>query len=945
MRAWDVITHGGGEGLVYVFNAVAAFFNGHSARGAGSLAATLVFVSGAFGTALATYAMVVKQELRLSFNWFFLSFLVLNCLMLPKVNINVIDRITGLKQPVANVPFMLGAFAGIASQLGDVITKQMDDIFSGPISSLANTKQGLDVMTYRRHGVAMASQLVAKASRFTITDPDMAANLREFVQQCMVFDIAKGKYSIKELLESPNVWQLLQENASQARGFPFRVIANKEMSHQILTCKEGAEKMELAWNEANKQAAKIYGARFFPHHSNPTKTFMANLEISYQYLTQLSLQASDILRQNMMINAIEDGLISFNQITDAQAAITGYAVTRAQEQQKTAYALEGKMASLALSVLKIVIEVVFYGIFPIIVVIAVLPGGLGVLKKYTIALFWIQSWGPLYSILNMLVNTFGKMKSVGAVTGYTGVALSAATLPGLAEANEWIVAVAGYVMMSVPFLSYGLIHYGAGALSQLSTHFGSVTQSAASHAAEEATTGNYNMGNTNFDNHNLHNVSGFKQDTNSMVATGRSSVQLEDGSMASATLAGGNIFDRTSAITKLGGNINFSESLSNSFSHMAEKSTQEAYTQARTAQHSITDAAQKMHDFKQSRSKGTASEQVFAHGESATDQHSFSSYVDKVESFAKENKLSFDEANSLLAKASVGLKLGLPKMFTPSGDVGLSGHNNISDSKTELFNKSKNYAEKEGLTELLQKATTYSQDRRLNQSDSENDAVSSGISTQLSNAQTHISSGSESMAKSHQYREAAQHIASQGVAYNQDLSQQYVNWLSHEEAGGKALGAQGVHHVLSDTQINQRYMEKFVENKGAALWQDYKSHTQTISSPEQNLQMDKDSLNSYPQEIMKSKQDLGLIEPIKSEILSQVNSHMVGIDNTLLEKRMGIETELALNQETLNHKMDAAVIINPIAKTAFNAVTRKPKDIEGNPVGEKSVPQKKDDQK
>jgi len=325
-------------------------------------------------------------------------------------------------------------------------------------------------LIYRRHGVAMASQLVAKASRFTLTDPDLAANIREFVQQCVVFDIAKGKYTISTLLESKDTWQLLKENASPARGFIF-----KDDKNTILTCAEGVAKLETSWQHAVNQAAKIYGARFFPHSENPAKTLLANLKISYEYLTQLSLEASDILRQNMMINALEDSLISFNQITDASAAITGYAVTRAQEQQKTAYALQGKMASLSHSVLKVVIEVVFYGIFPIIAVIAILPGGVAVLKKYVIALFWIQSWGPLYSLLNMLVNTFGKIKSTVAVSSVAGATLSAATLPGLAEANEWIAAIAGYAMMSVPFLSYGLIHYGAGALSQMASHFGGIT--------------------------------------------------------------------------------------------------------------------------------------------------------------------------------------------------------------------------------------------------------------------------------------------------------------------------------------------------------------------------------------------------------------------------------------------------------------------------------------
>lgn len=922
MHAWDVITHGGGEGLVYVFNAVAAFFNGSSPNSAGSLAATLVFVSGAFGTAIATYTMVMKQEIKMSFNWLFMSFLLINCIMLPKVNVLIIDRITGLRAPVANVPFLLGAFAGIASQLGDAVTKQMDDIFSGPISSLGNPSQGLDVMTYRRHGVAMASQLVAKASRFTITDPDMAANIREFVQQCMVYDIAKGKYSIQELLASDDVWCLLKETASQARGFPYRTVTNGAVQNQILTCMEGAEKIESQWAEAYKHAKKIYGARFFPHSNDAAKTLAANLEISYEYLTQLSLQASDILRQNMMINAIEDGLLSYNQMTDASAAITGYAVTRAQEQQKTAYALEGKMASLALSVLKIVIEVVFYGIFPIIVVIAILPGGAGVLKKYIIALFWIQSWGPLYSILNMLVNTFGKMKSVGAITAYTGASLSAATLPGLAEANEWVAAVAGYAMMSVPFLSYGLIHYGAGALSQLATHFGSVTQSAASHAAEEATTGNYNMGNTNFDNHNRHNVSGFKHDTNSLVATGRSSVQMGDGSMVSSVTDGGAIFDRTGAISRVGGNMNFSQSISGSFSEMAEKSEQAGFTEAQSAQENITSAAQQMHDYKHSRGHGLTSDNTFSKGTSVMEQSAFSKYTDKVENFASENKISFEQANAVLATVSASLKSGIGvKALGAEMSVGGTLQNNETDTKAALMNKAINYSQKEGLSDLLQKSLSESNDQRFSQSGSENDTYSTGISAQLSEAQSHLNSATASYTKSQSLRDAAQFVNSEGYAFNQDLSQRYVNWLCQHEENDNQLGAQGVHHVLSDPEMNQRYMAQFVNEESANLYQDWEQHKQLSStSLQENLLKNKTQVEHYndihghfidtrDKTIQKSFKS-GIKEPINSVLSHQVDEKITQSDRQVENKREELKGGFNYNKREINKELDDKVVVS-----------------------------------
>src|SRR5690242_16103526 len=106
--AYDVITHGGGEGLVYVFNAVASLFNGKKALGA-----SIVYMASAFAMVLMVMMMVAKQELLPTAKWFFGSLIITAALMIPKVDIIVRDRITKLERPVANVPFMLGVFAGI----------------------------------------------------------------------------------------------------------------------------------------------------------------------------------------------------------------------------------------------------------------------------------------------------------------------------------------------------------------------------------------------------------------------------------------------------------------------------------------------------------------------------------------------------------------------------------------------------------------------------------------------------------------------------------------------------------------------------------------------------------------------------------------------------------------------------------------------------------------
>jgi hypothetical protein len=89
--AYEVITHGGGEGLVYTFNAVAALFQGKQ-----SFAGALVYIGGSFATAMAVITLVMKQELVPTAKWFFGSLIMMTALMLPKVDIIVKDRVSRL---------------------------------------------------------------------------------------------------------------------------------------------------------------------------------------------------------------------------------------------------------------------------------------------------------------------------------------------------------------------------------------------------------------------------------------------------------------------------------------------------------------------------------------------------------------------------------------------------------------------------------------------------------------------------------------------------------------------------------------------------------------------------------------------------------------------------------------------------------------------------------
>lgn len=895
--AYDVITHGGGEGLVYTFNAVASLFNGSRALGA-----SLVYMASVFSMLLMVMMMVAKQELMPTVKWFFGALFLTSALMVPKVDIVVIDRVTKLTRPVANVPFMLGVFAGISSQLGDILAKQMDAVFS---------KAGPD---YRGNGVAMASQLLSKVNHFHIRDPLMASNVRGFVQQCMVFDIAKGKYTIKALHQTDDIWTLLKENASPARGFVYKTFdeglqrqgnpSAKPFKSKIITCKEGADALEQAWGNAYKQAAIAYGSRLYPSAPNPANLFMQNLPLAHDYLTQLSRSAESILQQSMMSNAIDDGLLELNQLTDANAAVTAYAAKRAQAQQRVAYSLQGSMASLSLSVLKVVVEILFYGLFPIVVAISIFPGGYAVIKKYLIALFWIQSWAPMYAILNMIMNVYGKASSVAAVHTMGKGALSMTALRGLSEANAWVSSVAGYTMMSVPFLSYGIIHYGAGALSQLSTHFGSVTQSAASHAAEEATTGNYSMGNTTFDTHNRHNLSGFKQDTNASVATGRSTFQQRDGSQLSRNSDGSAAYNRAGSLSEFGGNIKMSDQLATSFNESANQSMQSGMQDSLSAANNLTQAFNQADEFRHHRGKNTDLTQAFSEQEEAYKQTSFSQYKDLITQFSKDNKVDTTTANRWFASIAASAQ-GSVAGFKLAGSAGYEGSRTSTDSET--FHQAEQFAEKNGMAELLQQSMRESKEGRFSLMESDGNSVGQSLSSSLNNASSQIDSAQAHFSKADAYQQQASYFEQNGVNVDQDLSQQYWDSLV------KDVGAEQAQNIVSNPDLNYEQMRKFSEAKRGAIRDQFENKIGTTPTAiQQQYNQDKtnilkqDNLNEYfmvdQSRIDERAKRQGLDDPnpslIKDNVQNKLSEARREISNKSLEvKHQGKRTSHDVKDE------------------------------------------------
>ena len=545
-----VYTNGGGALLQEIFNAIALVV-GESTYFSLLKIATVVGFAWYLGVGI-----LVRQQTMSALKWFVAYFVTFNILLLPKVTVQIIDNIDPTQSTaVANVPWGVAVPASFFSTIGNATTILFDKNFSLP-----------DSLQYSQTGMVMASSLVQAANNFQITDPIFQKNISSYVHQCVFYDVLLNRYSIQDLLTTDDIWQLVSTNASPANAFLY--------NGQIVTCQQGSTSLEKDWENEMQQAATLYGAQLYPGalQQNAKVALLSNLPIAYQYLTGLSLTASQIMQQSIMANAVRLGLMSFASDVNAPAALNNIAFTKAQAEKRSVYQTLGQQAAYWLPIMQNVFTALMYGMFLLILPFVLLPIGWHVFRGYLLSLVWLQLWSPLFAILNLVVTMYASTRSHAAVMLSNGqTALSMMSQAPLSQVNQDMSNLAGYLCMSIPFFSYGILSNGiAPAFSQMAQYIGGVAQSAAQAAAHEEVTGDYNLGDTSFDNNSMLNTNGYHFDNTGFINTGSVTTSMGDGAMLTHTASGQAVVNSSGALSSFRSNIDFADSIRASHSEQAD---------------------------------------------------------------------------------------------------------------------------------------------------------------------------------------------------------------------------------------------------------------------------------------------------------------------------------------------------------------------------------------
>ncbi len=451
--------------------------------------------------------------------------LLISALLLPKADMLVVDRISGKKEVVSDLPYAFVLPVGILEAFGAGITSLFEQAFT-PVSSMA----------YKDYGLVFGHKLVHESRNWRIHNPEFASNMNIFLKRCVVLESMIGtRFTPADVFDSPDILGLVTERAGTFRQVDFRV--NKRITR--LNCKEaGAILKNYLQPEYERIYQKYIGSDFGLAGSNNimglssssnigsiNQMFQRNLEVGYTSLLGVNERASDIIKQNMMINALKD----YTNTSDK------YGYTRADDLQKSNWKISGELAKEYLPILLNILKALVYSSFIFIVPLMILSGGISQYLKYCSVVFSLQIWPALNAVLNLFIELYSKAKGAQITDG----SLTFTNYAAIHESIDTIILVASGLQMSIPFLSFAIVQGGVGSFIHLASTIQGASLGAASSASSEVTTGNRSFDNISQNTASIGNKSGFKTDFNQLHQEGATQVQREDGSIVRTSSDGG----------------------------------------------------------------------------------------------------------------------------------------------------------------------------------------------------------------------------------------------------------------------------------------------------------------------------------------------------------------------------------------------------------------------
>ena len=883
----EIYCYGGIDIYRDVFNAI-AMLNGDK-----NFIQSLITIGVIVGGFWSMITLIGGDLIKPFTSWLIPMAVMQTVFLTPTSTVHLIDVVqAGRHETVDHVPYGLALIAGFCSRLSHAVTEKVEVFFSLP-----------GELKYSKTGGIFAANLLANQKIMAIQDEDFAENMRSFMGQCVLYDVALGiKYSIKDLRNTNNIWGLISRNASPARAFIWKEGRGRG---DIITCQEGVEKFNRLWGSTIDQTACAAGARLY-HHKDDSKTaadaraggvsggassvsvssqsssegqcryplskqeFLRFLPIHYGVLTSMGGSATEVLKQQMMISALVDGQDHASMLA---GNASNFAARKAYLQQRSSYETLGKLAADTLPIMRAVLELLCYSLFLFIMPILVLPMGYRVLVNWVQTIVWLAMWPPLYAILHLIMVSAIAMKTKAfmGISNPNGITLASSL--GIQNISADMATMAGYLSMSIPFICIAIVK-GLSSFVHMSSSLGAVSQGAATSAAQEAFTGTYSLGNTSMDNHSFGSVNMLNQNYDSSLSSGNTKIQ--EGHTSITTSADGS---RTASIEQshLPISMDFASNTVNSKRMAASQELSTGQSQMQSMERSLGSSVDTVGNLGKTLSNSTNIQEGWTEQQQQEAGKTFQKLNTAVNRFAQNHDISTGKAAQVLAQAGISV-LG----------NGLTTNMNSSNEDRELVGKAKEFAQLLQLDKTGRIAEQATQHLSKHSSDDQVQSYLRSQQASLTEAARDSESAQKHFESSQRLNKEADKIESQSATFNRNHNDRFVKWLADQPATHGLSGKIGYREAIG--MINHKSEETAV----------YAERYKRENMQEMSLDRAESSLKEDFKKVqLSSSVDRGVADRLDQHAATQ-------IDHALTQQAEGIEKRIGGKIQETSNTYDAA---------------------------------------
>ncbi|MCL4068149.1 conjugal transfer protein TraG N-terminal domain-containing protein [Pseudomonas sp. GX19020] len=752
---WEIYTTGGGYYLYDVFNMLAAYTGSGNFR-------NLIQIGIIVGIGWSAVQLAFGGNLGSTMKYIMTMIVVMMLALMPKSSVVIIDKTMGtipIYGIVDNVPTSVAILGHYTSAVSYYVTGQMETLLSTPTD-----------LTYQKNGILFGSTLLAQAANWRAVSPKIHENLVNYMQQCTIDPANLGHMDLEMLATNGDMEGFITAN------MPASMAYYDVTTGQTRTCSAGwADVRASVTSEVNavlaQKAAEMFQGANATGPANIAR-LQGTLGDFQGMMAMSSASAVSTIKQAMYVNALDDGMMRFIATSGNSAAMDIYQVARADIQTRSSYAAIGANAAKWVPLLKIVFETLYYAAFPLAVLMMMTPMGPAVLKGYCGGFVWIAAWEPLSAILHSIVikASAGFYRSAGAVTSdgsVSDVVLSWANHFGIRAVEQDVGTVAGFLMMSVPFLASAIM-FGANRMTGMATSMLNVSQGAAIETGREAATGSIGLGNLS-----MNNYAGNKMNMSSVMDTGRESITAGNGGIVTRNADGTFSIQAGSSVSNGGINAQASQMVRSELSRRADESRTAASSAASELSDYISNGASELTAF----SRSVTSGEMYSSGESSDITQNGTMAVrnafSKVEEFAQKHGISAETA----MRATIAAQLGAGGGAGLSASATLGATGSIDGKSGEDFHELVRAAQDAGLTHELTRISSARSSLGTSKTAGSSDGASEDKRFSLDEGQRLAETYVSRLDEAQSYATAASRMESAGVALDTNLNQMFANQL------------------------------------------------------------------------------------------------------------------------------------------------------------------------